>query len=425
MTFDKTTPIRLLVLTSLYPNSIQPRHGIFVEERLRALLNTGHVFAKVIAPVPWFPSRHSRFGRYANYARIPDREMRHGVEIFHPRYPVIPRIGMTLGPASMAAAVAPTLTRLINRGAGFDLLDAHYFYPDGVAAVKLGKKFGKPVVITARGTDVNTIARMRIPGRQVVTAARQSAAIVTVSQALKNALVDLGVNEDSVTTLRNGVDLTRFAPLARESVRTELNIAGPVWLAVGNLIQLKGVHLAIEALASAPEVTLLVAGQGPEEDKLRQLAAQYDVENRVRFLGLVAHDDLPRYYSAADALILAARSEGMPNVVLEAMACGTAVIATAVGGIPELVEEPVAGVLMADRTAGSVVAAWRAVCEYGIGQAQRDKRRQYAQRFSWSATTQGQLTLFSRILGDRHAQVCGIDNRCDADVGSVYKDGEC
>lgn len=423
MKYSGSGKMRLLVLTSLYPNSIQPRHGIFVEERLRALLKSGALTAKVIAPVPWFPSQHARFGRYADYARVPRQEWRHGVEVLHPRYPVIPRIGMTLGPMSMAMAIASTLQRQLARGDDFDLIDAHYFYPDGVAAARLGTKFGKPVVITARGTDVNTIAQMPVPGRQIISAAQHAAAVVTVSRALKRSLVELGVSESQITTLRNGVDLTRFVPMAHEPVRAELGISGPVWLTVGNLIELKGVHLAIEALSAVPDATLLVAGQGPERESLRALASRCGVKERVRFLGLVAHDELARFYSAADALILAARSEGMPNVVLEAMACGTAIIATAVGGVPELVEEPIAGALMHDRTAESVAAAWHVVCEHGIGDKQRKARCEYAQRFSWAATTQGQLALFRRVLGADETQGRAANCQSDADIKSVHQDG--
>lgn len=397
----------LLVLSSLYPNSVQPRHGIFVEERLRSLIATGAVTARVVAPVPWFPFKHRRFGRYADFAAVPAREIRHGIEVLHPRYPVVPRVGMTLGPAGMAAAVAPVLRRLRAQGDDFDLIDAHYFYPDGVAAAALGRRFQRPVVITARGTDVNTIARLSMPRRQILRAARQSAAIITVSRALKRILVDLGVEEEKTTALRNGVDLKRFKPIAQNVARAGLarvaRLAGPVWLCVGNLVELKGVHMAIEALKKAPEVTLLIVGEGPEETGLRALAERCHVGERVHFAGHVAPEKLAQYYSAADALVLASRSEGMPNVVLEAMACGTAVIATAVGGIPELVEEPVAGVLMRDRTPDSVLAAWDEVRRYGTAQEQRDARRRYAQRFSWAETTQGQLDIFSRILGPHAA----------------------
>lgn len=421
--------IKILVLTSLYPNSIQTRHGVFVEERLRSLLSTGEITARVIAPVPWFPFKHPSFGRYADFASIPTREVRHGIEILHPRYPIIPRIGMTLGPTFMAMTVAPVIKQILAQGYDFDLIDAHYFYPDGVAAVKLARRFNKPIVITARGADVNRIPEFAIPRRQILSAARQAAAIITVSRALKNSLVELGADQEKITSLRNGVDLDRFAPTDRNKARSEINDVGAgrkhIWLAVGHLIERKGMRFAIEALIEASDVALLIAGTGPEEARLRSLAISCGVADRVHFLGHVEHDDLPMYFSAADVLVLPAGSEGMPNVVLEAMACGTAVIATAVGGIPEVVQEPIVGSLMRDRTAAAVMAAWQAVCEYGIDQEQRDARRSYAQHFSWSETTMGQLALFHHILGVGGANDSDVTRQTSADIESAYKDGEC
>ncbi|HLQ86330.1 MAG TPA: glycosyltransferase [Salinisphaeraceae bacterium] len=396
----------LLVLSSLYPNSVQPRHGIFVEERLRKLIATEAVTARVVAPVPWFPFRNPRFGRYADFAAVPAREVRYGIEVLHPRYLVIPRVGMTLGPLSMAAAVAPLLRRLLAAGEQFDLIDAHYFYPDGVAGVRLGQRFQLPVVVTARGTDINLISSLRMPRRQIVAAARQAAALVTVSEALREALLALGADAKKTITLRNGVDLQRFAPIAQQEARAALACVPapdqPVWLAVGHLVKGKGVHITLKALSQALDVTLLVVGTGPEEQPLRDLAVDYSVAERVHFLGHVEHDELPTYFSAADALVLPTASEGMPNVVLEAMACGTAVIATAVGGIPEVVADATAGVLMRERSATALLDAWHAVQTQGLDEARRNARRAYAERFGWTETTRDQLQLFRQILGEAH-----------------------
>ena len=184
--------IRLLTFTSLYPNAGQPRHGVFVEERLRHLTATGKVSATVVAPVPWFPFRHPRFGAYSAYARVPRREERYGIQISHPRYPVIPKLGMNIAPLLMYRAVLPLLRKMQSNGAGFELIDAQYFYPDGVAAARLGAALRKPVVITARGSDVMLIANHRRPRRQIVRAAENAAAVIAVSQALKDALAALG-----------------------------------------------------------------------------------------------------------------------------------------------------------------------------------------------------------------------------------------
>ncbi|MBW8066835.1 MAG: glycosyltransferase family 4 protein, partial [Ferrovum sp.] len=155
--------MRLLTFSSLYPNATKPHHGIFVETRLRQLLDTQPVEARVMAPVPWFPFTHERFGDYARQARVPQREVRRGISIEHPRYPLIPKFGMNLAPWGMALACLPLLRAQIRHGQDFDLIDAHYFYPDGVAATLLGRWLKKPVLITARGSDLNLLPDYPIP----------------------------------------------------------------------------------------------------------------------------------------------------------------------------------------------------------------------------------------------------------------------
>ena len=150
--------IRLLTFSSLFPSSVRPAHGIFVETRLRELLASGQVEAKVVAPVPWFFSTdEQRWGERARMARTPARETRNGIDVLHPRYLLLPKIGMTLAPLGMAMGAIPAVQRLIDEGFDFDVIDAHYYYPDGVAAAIIARHFGKPFTVTARGTDLNLI----------------------------------------------------------------------------------------------------------------------------------------------------------------------------------------------------------------------------------------------------------------------------
>lgn len=394
----RARPIRLAVVTSLYPNSEQTRHGIFVEERLRHLTASGAVEARVVAPVPWFFSSHERFGRYAKLARVPAREIRYGIVVEHPRYLVIPKIGMMLSPHTLARAAGPVLAQLRRDGFDFDLIDAHYGYPDGVAGSMLRAHFKRPVTITARGSDITVIAPKKGPGRQIRRAFDRSEAVITVSRSLAAKIGDLGLRPRRLLTLRNGVDLARFKPLDRDAIRKELGVQGPLWLCVGHLVEIKGVHIAIEALASVPAAQLMIVGDGPEHDALAQLAAELGVTDRVYFVGAKTHDELTHYYNAADALILASSREGMPNVMLEALACGTAVIGNAVDGIPEVVTGPPAGRLLKTRDAASVVMAWQSLADNELDPEGRAERRRYAEQFSWDATTNGQIALFDEIL---------------------------
>jgi len=301
---------------------------------------------------------------------------------------------MPLAPISLFAATLP-LIRQYKRIADFDLIDAHYFYPDGVAAVLLGQALGKPVVITARGTDVNLIPRYFIPRRLIRYAARYAAGIIAVSQALKDAMVALGIAPERIAVLRNGVDLEMFRPGDREAARTALGTGGPTLLSVGHLIERKGHDLTIAALSRLQGHPLLIAGDGPERARLRALASALGVADRVRFLGSVPHQELANLYTAADALVLSSSREGWPNVLLEAMACGTPVIASAIWGNPEIVSRPEAGLLTRARTPDGIAEAVQALLR---APPSRQATRSFAERFSWDDTSAGQLRLFERIL---------------------------
>lgn len=387
--------MKMLTFTTLYPNAARPSHGLSVETRLRHVLDTGQVETRVLAPVPWFPYKHPGFRDYAVYARAPHAEVRNGIRILHPRYPLIPKVGMTLAPFLLARAMRPIVARLLDE-APFDLIDAHYFYPDGVAAVMLGRYFGKPVVVTGRGTDLNVIPQYRMARRMIQWAAGNAAGIVTVCEALKTQLVGLGVPAQRVRVLRNGVDLDRFRPVDRRAVREKLRFTGTTLLSVGNLLPLKGHDLVIRALQLLPECSLVIAGQGHEHMHLVELARNLDVAHRVTFAGVLSQEDLRQYYGAADVLVLASSREGWANVLLEALACGTPVIATNVGGTSEVIQSSAAGLLLEQRTPEAVAHAVKAL----LGcYPSRGVTRRYAEQFSWRATTEGQLELFRTVLG--------------------------
>ncbi len=391
--------LRLLTFSTLFPNARAPNHGVFVENRLRHLLADEDVTATVLAPVPFFPAAlRSMAPGWAMHAGVPAQEMRHGLEVLHPRYVVPPRLGMYVSPWSLHAAAAAALRRLLAGGARFDVIDAHYAYPDGVAAVWLGRRFGLPVVVTARGSDISQLPRYALPGRLIRRALRQADGVVAVSAALRDAIVALGVPGERVRVLRNGVDLALFAPGDRARQRAALGVSGTVLLSVGHLIERKGHHRVIEALALLPDATLLIAGEGPERGRLEALARRLGVAGRVRLLGARPHVDLPGLYGAADLLVLASSREGWANVLLEAMACGTPVVASPIWGNPEVVGDRAGGVLAASNDAAGIAAGVRDLLGAMPAQA---ATRAYAEGFGWRETSAGQAALFRAVLAGR------------------------
>lgn len=399
-------PIRSLLFSSLYPSSVRPGHGIFVETRLRELLQHGGVQAKVIAPVPWFYSQHPKHGVHGLMAATPHHERWHDIDVLHPRYLLPPKVGMHIAPLSLALGAVPAVRRLLREGFDFDLIDAHYFYPDGVAASLLGKWFRKPFVVTARGSDLNLIGRYPLPRRMMQWAAGRSQGVIGVSKALADILAGWGEGASKVYTMRNGVDLQRFAPVEPSVARQALGLTGaPLLLSVGHLVELKGHHLAIESLAAIssqyPAARLVIVGEGEERKRLDSLARELNIASRVHFAGAIPNQQLAAWYSAADVLILASSREGWANVLLESMACGTPVVATRVGGNAEVVTRGSGGHLTGARDAASIATALLALLEE---RPDRAEVRRYAEQFSWHATSEAQLALFRQIAGRESAR---------------------
>jgi len=374
---------------------VRPTHGIFVETRLRKLVESGAIKARVVAPCPWFPFTSSCFGSYSVFARTPQTEVRHELHIDHPRFALLPKISMSSAPLTLFAGALPLLRRQIASDQDFDLIDAHYFYPDGVAAVLLGRTLGRPVVITARGDDLDLVSTYRIPRRWIQWAAKHASGLITVSGGLKRRLESLGVPPHRVRMLRNGVDLTAFRPCNREIARRLLGFTKPTLLAVGNLVPKKRHSLVVEALPQLPGFDLVIVGDGPERSHIEARAHQLGVGDQVRFLARMTQASLPAVYGAADLLVHPSSREGWPNVLLESMACGTAVVVTPFDGVSDIVAAPQAGRVLREATPDCLAETIRSIF---AAPPTRVDTRHYAEAFDWRSTTAGQIELFESIL---------------------------
>ncbi|HEU5297033.1 MAG TPA: glycosyltransferase [Burkholderiaceae bacterium] len=390
-------PRRILTFTSLFPSSARPRHGIFVQTRLQQVQRRHPVDVRVVAPVPWFPFRSTAFGDYAKFAATPRRAtLDGGLQVSYPRYLMLPKIGVARQPDAMARAAMPEIEQLRASGWVPQLIDAHYLYPDGVAAALLAERTGTPFVMTARGTDVNVLARMPGPGRRIAWAARRAAAVIAVSAQLKKGLVELGVDADRVVVLRNGVDPEQFRPVDRASARREFALPdGPLIAGVGNLVPEKGFELAIEALALLPAATLVLVGDGPQHESLAALARRRGVSHRLRMLPVMPQSRLPSLYSAADALVVTSTREGWPNVVLEALSCGTPVASVDVGAVGEILTDSLVGRVVGQRDPGQLATAVRSLLQ---APPASEAVRRHAGRFDWATIARGQFEVFEHAL---------------------------
>jgi glycosyltransferase involved in cell wall biosynthesis len=233
--------------------------------------------------------------------------------------------------------------RKLRRDFPFDAILAAWAYPDGVAAAHLAAEWDCPLVTMTLGSDINEMPHDPALKRQIQWGLGRSQRVVAVSSALRDAVVELGIPAEKVIVQRNGVDGERFMPRDRGEARAELGLAAnrPLVVYIGNFKPEKGVDVLVDAMGRRDrlDVDLAMVGSGPLETILRERAASLGIESKIRFCGRRPHDEIPRWMAAADVICLPSYREGCPNVVLEALAAGRPVVASRVGGVPELLND--------------------------------------------------------------------------------------
>jgi teichuronic acid biosynthesis glycosyltransferase TuaC len=382
---------RIVTFTNLFPSSAMPTHGLFVEERMRRVAADSGLAWSVVAPVPdvvW-PLRTRAF---RTWAAVPARETRHGADVVHPRYRHWPGL-LRRQAAAMAAGARAAVRALAAREP--IVLDAHYLWPDGVAAAQLARELDVPYTLTARGTDVNVLAERPPIRARIAGAASGAFACAAVSQALGDRFAAVaGLPRSAVLDVRNGVDLDRFRPGDQAAARARLGLpGGRIVLGVGRLVSGKGFHDAAAAVARLGDgTTLVLVGDGPDRARIAALLPA------TRFLGSLPPDDVAVVCQAADVLVLPSEREGWPNVVTEALAAGLPVVATRVGGIPQILGDPVPdwlGALVAPHDVNALTAALRTVL---AAPPDRARVRTFAERYGWDAPVRLLSDLFHRAL---------------------------
>ena len=355
-------PPKLLVFSSLFPSNKRPNAGVFIRERLFRVGQQIPVI--VVSPVPWFPFQGLlRYWR-PHFRPQPSRyEEQQGVEVYFPRFFSIPGLFKSWDGFFMALGSLPTLFKLRKQ---FNIIDAHFAYPDGYAATLLGHWLKVPVTITLRGTEV-PLSKMPDRKARLLTALKNATRVFSVSDSLKQHVVSLGAEADKIRVIGNGIDAIKFYPLAKSDARAELNIPedAKVLVSVGALVDRKGFHRVIEILPALvtqyPElIYLIVGGDSPEGNirvRLEHQVKTLKLEDNVRFLGAYPSEQLKLPLSAADLFVLATANEGWANVFLEAMACGLPVITTEVGGNKEVVNDPKLGTVVPFGDSAALLAA--------------------------------------------------------------------
>jgi len=304
----------------------------------------------VVSPIPYFPHwlKSARWG-VANGIPAKDKFGELGAE--YPRYFLIPKISMIWHAFSIFLGSLSCVSKL-HKQRKIDCIDAHFIYPDGMAAVLLGKWLHIPVIVSARGTDINSFPNYWTIRPMIQWTLRKANHVIAVSDSLKEIIVELGVPAEKISVIPNGVDEKRFQPAPVEEAKLKLNLptASNILVSVGALIPSKGHDLVIRAFANViskhPRIRLYILGKGEQKEVLEKLIADLHLENSVFLMGKRPNDELRFWYSAAFASCLASSREGWPNVVTESLACGTPVVATKVGGIPNILHSNELGILV-------------------------------------------------------------------------------
>lgn len=362
----------VLVFTSLFPNKVNPDFGVFIKKRMFAYAKRKDCNVMVVAPVPFSPDVKF-FKKYYQYSQIPRHELIDGIMVYHPRYPLIPKISMTVHGKLIYHSTINTLKQ-INKEFPFDLIDAHFIYPDCQAGVLLGNYFKKPVIVSARGTDINQYIFIPSIKPQIVKTLQRATRIVSVCRALKDMMIGLGIDDRKIDVIPNGIDKDLFYPIDRRDARNALGLPPEkrIILSVGSLIPRKGHDLTIRALnrliGSMSDLQLYILGTGDEKSNLESLISGLNMKDVVFLKGHIRNKELLTWYNASDIFCLSSEKEGWANVLMESLACGTPVVATNVFGAPEIVRNDSLGLLV-ERTdndiAGGIEAALNKKWDHG------------------------------------------------------------
>ncbi len=390
-----TTRPRLLFVSNLFPDGAEPYRGLDNATVLHHLWDRWDIRVVALRPTlnAWLPTAQKRW------------EPRTQDALFAPQYlPVlhVPKMGGLFNHHLVRAALRPVL-REIRREFTWDVMLASWLFPDGCAAQAVATELDTPCALIAQGSDVHRYLKSGPRRRAILEAVSGSKAVITRSRSLATLLADAGASSSRLHPVHNGVDITTFCDGDREQTRAELGVetSEKTVLFVGNLLPVKNPELLLHAFAHVREVCtvpvrLALAGKGPLRESLGQLADTLGLAESVRFLGPLLAPDIARWMQAADVLCLSSLNEGLPNVVLEAMASGLPVVATKVGGINEIIDAEWKGRLV---TSGDEAGLAAALSEVLQAPPDRSRIAHYGSGLSWEETAEAYHRLLLSAAG--------------------------
>jgi len=335
--------MNILFISSLFPNSLQLNRGVYSLQIVREMARFANV--RVVAPFPTLGmfSFIDSIKKYRTNLPIPDIETIDSLTIYHPRYFAVPKMGF-LHPNTLYTTLKP-LIRQIHAEWAIDAVNSHWLFPDGVAVQRICATLGIPVMLTPLGTDLNSYLGFRFRRGQIRDSLIGADRVSLLNREMFRICEGLGVSPSRMVIIPNGVDTRKFNILDRSQCRKDVGLADDrkIILFVGNLVPVKSVDTLFKAFAAnsgalTASAKLVIVGSGYLEMELKNLAASLKVSDYVTFIGTVKHESLPVWMNAADCLCLPSLSEGHPNVMMESLACGTPVVASSVGSVPDFID---------------------------------------------------------------------------------------
>ncbi|MBU1057121.1 MAG: glycosyltransferase [Proteobacteria bacterium] len=386
-----------LLFTTLFPNQAQPFHGIFVKRRYESIIKKGNIRYNFICPIS-FTSQFSKL------ARIPLSTNLGSSSINYPRFCTFPKILKTFdGP--LLYFFTKSLVKQKAKKYIPDFIDANYAYPDGYAAMQHAKTIKKPMILTVRGSDLYLLAKDKCRRNKISQTLRFASGVIALSEGLKKLAIELGACPEHIKVIGNGVDQNLFIPVTKNISKVNRGRLGipekaRVILGVGRLVPLKRFDLMLYVISkikksSSHPVYGIIVGAGPEMGKLQQIAASLDILNQVKFVGQKSPEELPKWYNLSDALMVLSTHEGSPNVPMEALSCGTPVIATQVGNLPEIINKD-NGILLKNINIDTIASA---TTDYWHNNpSPQDRISNSVALYSWDAVAEKQESFIRRIL---------------------------
>ncbi len=394
--------MHVCVLADTFPSALDPWRGPYNRRQFECLAQICRVTA--VAPIPWTET----------VARPAARGLTRGADhvlddlpIYHPVLRYLPVIGRHRTWRGVLTAARRALRQM--PAPEFDLIVATFAYPHGLAAKHLAAGMRIPYVVKVRGSDLHALPEQGRRRDLTAEALRSAAEIVAVSGNLAEIAADLGGDRTNIHVLTNGIDADRFTVMPRDEARSRLDIDPERRVAfyVGNLLPVKGPDVLLDSLApsgpldlSSANGLLALAGSGPMRHSLETHILREQPADAVRLLGRLAREEVALWMNAADCTILPSRDEGCPNVVLESLACGTPVVASRVGAVPDLLDDA-CGIIVAPgnpRALGAAVAdAWQRNWD-------RDAIRSKVAGRSWEENAKTLFEILQRAVSRGKAQ---------------------